>query len=812
MSPLGLYAASALLVLASAVVGRAALVLCGRREWSWTAPALGLAVLVVIGLAAQLPGRDVTVAVLAAGAVVAGAALIALRPHGSWPSVSLWAPVVLLVAAAASVPFAAGGGFDVMGTYVNDDLAFHLYNAEWLRSHAGIEPEQVANGYPLGPHGLVVAVAALTGIAMPEVWTGLLVAVAIVTALASLSVLERLAWPLRTIGALLVGMSYLGAAFYVQSAFKETLMALFVLGFALALREAAREGRAGGRAPGPARAGRRSWRAALGERSWWRFALPAALFAVAAAATYGFPGLAWGAGIAGVWVVMRWGLAWWADRRAAPGAAPVPIARVVAGGAVALLAAAAFGYLAWDRSADFIGGRDVVGSEALANLFDPIPPSQALGLWLSSDYRIVDVSFLGEGGVFTVALALLGLAALGLGLMRLVRGRELALLSGLLVSAGAWAVAAISLGPYVASKSLAILSPLVMLAAIVGIAPERGEGDRAWIARTLIGVAFVAVALGSSYIALSGARLDRDDHGEQLASFRDEVDGKRVLFLGSDVYAPWYLRGADVQAAAGTVPGLERGTDFGLAPRTGERFDVDTYDPETLDEMDYLVTPNSGFQSELPPNFELVGETASFRLYERTGPTPPRLAAPEGDVPGFRLDCDTPLGRDVSRMKGDAHVFTQDPVVAPFGDEYGGGPTGGSFVEWVNEGQPVTRTLDLGAGAWELALEYHSLEPVVVDVPGLLHVELPPNSSRIGPMWDVGTIELDEPAEVSVTVQPRTRPSPGSLLTYERARTGPETILGVVGAVPAGEEREIVPLSEACGRWIDWFTLDEPPR
>ena len=77
-------------------------------------------------------------------------------------------------------------------------------------------------------------------------------------------------------------------------------------------------------------------------------------------------------------------------------------------------------------------------------------------------------------------------------------------------------------------------------------------------------------------------------------------------------------------------------------------------------------------------------------------------------------------------------------------------------------------------------------------------------------MWPVGTIELDEQAEVPVTVQPRTRPSPRNVMSLERARTGPETILGVVGAVPAGEGRDVIPLSEACGRAVDWFEFEEP--
>ena len=74
---------------------------------------------------------------------------------------------------------------------------------------------------------------------------------------------------------------------------------------------------------------------------------------------------------------------------------------------------------------------------------------------------------------------------------------------------------------------------------------------------------------------------------------------------------------------------------------------------------------------------------------------------------------------------------------------------------------------------------------MVVDVPGLLHVELPPNSSRIGPMWPVGTISSragrgpghGQAADEAFAAQ---RDEP------EGAATGPETILGVVGAGPRG--------------------------
>jgi hypothetical protein len=740
-----------------------------------------------------LPGRAVTASVVV-GAVILASLLYLVRTRpalGPAPAVGL--PVAALTAIAASLPFAAGGGLDVMGSYVNNDLAFHLYNAEWLRSHEGIEPQQIADGYPIGPHGLVDALAGLTGVALPEVWTGLLIAVAVITALASLRILGALRPLVRTPAALLVGLSYLGASFYVQSAFKETLMALFALGFALALRDAAREGAETGRA-----------QTARGPVA---VAVPPALLAAACVATYSVPGLAWPLGTLAIWALIAL-----APSRL-PSAREAVAGRrwLVPAALVALVAIAALGVVAWDRAADFIGGREVVGPDALANLFDPIPPYQAFGLWLSSDYRIVDVSFLGHGGAFTWLLAALGLVGFILGLIRLARRRELALLAALAAAAGSYLIGRYSLGPYVGSKALAVMAPLVMLTALLGLAPaarepRRGPGP----ARIALLAAFMSLALASSYIALTGARLDRDDHEAQLGSFRDRVEGKRVLFLGSDEYAPWDLRGASVLAPTAAPPGLYQPMDRLGLPRTGERTDFDSYWPVMLDTFDFVITTNSTYASVPPSNFRPIETTDSFTLYERVGPTPvQRESLPEGELPGAVLDCDTPRGRRLSRERGTANVLDRAPVVHPFGDLYSDTETGGANVRWVKEGQALTAPLELDAGRWDISLQYHSLERVIVDVPGLLHTELPPNSSRIGAYWPAGTIELDEPTTLDITVVPLTRSGLRGKLTLERARTGPETILGTLAAMP-GEEPETVPLSQACGRFVDFYELSGP--
>jgi hypothetical protein len=269
---------------------------------------------------------------------------------------------------------------------------------------------------------------------------------------------------------------------------------------------------------------------------------------------------------------------------------------------------------------------------------------------------------------------------------------------------------------------------------------------------------------------------------------------------------PWDLRGASVRSAVGTAPGLY---PFGYLPggaRTGERVDFDTVTTAMLDDADFAITTNSSYGSEPPANFRPVDSTESFTLWKRTGATPDRLTLVEGELPGEVLDCETARGRRISRLAGRAHVFGVRPVVAPFGEPIAVGETAPLLVD---EGKPATRTFRLPAGRWEVSLQYHSLEPLLVDAPGLLDAELPPNSARIGPYWPVGTIEMREAGQVSVTVQPERRPFLRQMLGGPGfVRTGPQSLVGVLVATRAGEDREAVPLSQACGRLVDWFELD----
>ena len=125
-----------------------------------------------------------------------------------------------------------------------------------------------------------------TGASLVHAFNGLMLSIPAIAALTSLALLERLPGWRRICGALLVGLPYLAASYLIQGAFKETMEALFVLGFAIGLHELAQGRLAGEQGRGPRD------RHALA-------AIPLAALAAGAVYSYSFAGLLWPVGAAG---------------------------------------------------------------------------------------------------------------------------------------------------------------------------------------------------------------------------------------------------------------------------------------------------------------------------------------------------------------------------------------------------------------------------------------------------------------------------------------------------------------------------------
>jgi hypothetical protein len=797
---IGTYVSAALVCAASLLVGHALLVVAGRRSWSWLAPAAGFgAILTVTGVLARAPGHgtSATVGLLALLVVAAGIVLLSadgpkaddMRPDSArrrWGAVREGLPVALLVVLVLSIPFAITARWGLLGVGFNNDLGLHLAWAEWLRGGAGPTPEP---GYPLGPHGLAVAVAAVPGLGLGQAFVGQIVAIGVLTGLTALGALPGLRPARRLLAAVLVAVCYLAASYFAQGAFKETAEALFVLAFAVGLLgiESARGGRR-------AESGRIStgFGPSAGVVGALRFSLPFLALASGIFFVYSFAGLAWPVAILALWSLtlpeVRDALA--PRRLLRLLLRPVTVAAIVllAGAAVAATLVGPFGFV------------HTFNKVAGTNTYGPVSPVEALGVWPASNYRLD-----APGGAKLPALAgAVGALAVALGAAWWARRRELSVPLALAACALLYVASLPFSGDYSQAKALMIAAPLAMLVAIRPLLAEAG----ARLGWTALAVVFVGGAVYSSFLALREAPVGPAGHGAELRAFLPIVHGNPVLYAGQDRYAAYDLLGADTHVPIVEFPDPEVAENPEKPFDTGDAYspiDFDSFSPGTLDRVPYVVTGRAAWNSEAPPNFRRVAATPSFLLWERTGETPEdRHVLLEGTDAGARAGCASPEIRILLGSGGRASLFPAPAI--------------GRKAVWAESnvlgvGEEAAQTLELPAGRWRLSLQYFSPFELTLSAPGFrqeLKAALDgqrPNTISLandGQFWPAGEIV-----------------SEGGPVRFEIAAAEPTTLqelsgyagkaqVGSLVAVPA-EPRRTVPLAQACDEWIDWYESEAAP-
>jgi hypothetical protein len=539
------YAAVLAVCAASILVGAAAVALCGRREWSWVSPAVGLAlVCAVCWGTVRLSGHGLVSAILVPVLVIASAVYLRGRLLGAGEALRLGWPVALGALVATAIPFVVEGHFGILGTSFNPDMSQHLLTTARLAEGHG--SQLLHQGYPLGPHSVVVALNKGLGIGFVQGFDGLSISVMVIAALTALAAFAQLGNLARTAGALVVGLAYVVASYFAQGAFKETLEALFLLAFVLSLRES----------------GAAEW----GGREL-RF-VPAALLAVGAAYTYSFPGLLWLGGAAAVWVLVSLAT----GRRLA--LRPLGLALLV----FVVLVAPEVG-----RMVDFHKFETFdPNGPGLGNLFGQISPFEALGIWPSGDFRLAP----GDGAVPMPAYHLgiaFALVLLVYGAVRCWRRRELAVLSGLAVALLAYAGARAAGTAYTAAKAVEIAAPLAALTILLPLLPEvnsrvsRGMRDKldSRALPALAGVLFLAAAGVCSLLALANAPIGPTSYSPALTGLRPLIANDSTLVVASDTllanehgtpYISWELRGGRVC--------IQAESEVGGKPPTGVRFVV----------------------------------------------------------------------------------------------------------------------------------------------------------------------------------------------------------------------------------------------
>jgi hypothetical protein len=793
---IGTYASAALICAASLLVGRALLALAGRRRWSWLEPAVGFAaILTVTGALARAPGHGSSATVGVALLLIAAAALVWRGEHDVSGALRAGLPVAIVVALVLAIPFAISGRWGLLGVGFNNDLGLHLAWAEWLRSGFGPSPDA---GYPLGPHGLAVATAAVPGISLGQAFIGEIIAIGVLTGLTALGALGEMRPGRRLLAAVMVALPYLAASYYAQAAFKETAEALFVLAFAVFLL-----------APGAPDGGR--W-------ARLRFALPALALFGGIFFSYSFAGVAWP-----IAILAFWSLTQPAVRRALRPRALVRfllrpatlLVLVVLAGLAALALVGPFGF-----ASSF---NKVAGS----NTYGPVNPVEALGIWPASNYRL-DAA----GGAQLPGLAgAIAVLALLVGVAWWVARREATIPIALGAGAALYLISLPSSGDYSQAKALMIVAPLAMLVAIKpllwefpALSSPRGRdssripsessttrGKRSPVLRlawALLAVVFVAGSVYSSFLVLRDAPVGPSGHGGQLQAFLPIVHGKPVLYAGQDRYAAYDLLGADTHVPLVEFPDPDVSPSPEKPFDTGDAYspiDFDSFNRSTLNRFPYVVTSRAAWNSQAPPNFKRVAATPSYVLWERTGPAPEnRHVLLEGTEAGANAGCASPEIRILLANPGRASLFP-DAVIGAKSAWIGGSVLG--------TGEETLQALSLPKGAWNLSIQYFSPFDLTLSAAGFEETLMAaldgqrPNTISLGnngQYWPAGRFHSDG-GPVIFTLKTADASGLQSLTGYDG-----KAYVGELVAVPAKPHR-IVPLSKACNGWIDWYESAKAP-
>ena len=324
--------------------------------------------------------------------------------------------------------------------------------------------------------------------------------------------------------------------------------------------------------------------------------------------------------------------------------------------------------------------------------------------------------------------------------------------------------------------------------------------------RIALGALFTGLALVSTLLALRATPVGTPAHVDELAELQDEVAGKEVAFLSLDRFAPYRLSGAErVQSPGGYVPNP-------LRPRAkkqwgqSEAIDFDSLESDVLDRFGYAVTTGAAYGSSAPENWKPVARDREFRPLEAKREGAGARGARRGPRAGSRS---SPAAADRRRRRATAGVWSTDPIVA---DNDPWHPTGALKAE-----ETAKVELLLPPGRWQISASVQ--QRGAAELPrGCLARRLPAaldgfysNGPGKGPFWPAGELvhggrhrRLQSVRRRGTDLEPPRRAERRAWLGRPRGGSGstarPRT--------PARSEQRParVPLRQACGRYVDWYT------
>jgi hypothetical protein len=763
----------------------------------------GLAALVVVATlttnwAAPAPLTPIVVVLLAAGGIGSSSGRVrALRPE--LPALA----AALGVFAVFAAPIVLSGEPTLAGYGVLGDTAIQLIGIDRLLEHGhglgGLAPStyQAAlhgyfdSGYPFGAQVAIGAVRPLVGADAAWIYQPGLAFLVAMLAL-SLYWLTRQLVRSRWIGAAVAFVAAQPALVYayaLQGSVKElataTIVALLVA-LTTAFAEAVR------RTPGDVRA-----------------TLPLAVAAAAGIAVVGPAVVPWLGPVALAALVVS----------VRSGAARVPLLRQAAAFVAAVLVLSLPALL---HLGDFftVTTGVVTATEEVGNLIGPLDPLQAVGIWINGDYRL-DPG--GSGRPLTLLLIGLALAAAVVGVAWAVRRRAWGPLLYVGTSLLGCAVVVAAGSPWADAKALMIVSPAVLLAALLGAAALVEGGLPRMRAAVPAGVALAVVLAGGvllsnafAYRDVKLAPFDRFDELRQIGQ-RDDVHGP-LLTTEFEEFAKHFLRDDDPSGVSEAFS--PRPADPAPLGRPGPRFgfasDLDDLSQQYVHAYRTILLRRSPVASRPPADYRRTWQGRWYELWERSPDGPEVLDhSPLGSAGAAAA---VPRCSDVATLAARARAAGADLAYVPR-------PLPPAFLptqaadrpsSWGQDGAEPLRLRTNGAGAVSGTLDVPAAGrydvwlggsfggPVDVEVDGRRVGALRRELSGRGEYAPVGaSIELAAgPHRVRIVRAGRSL-SPGAAASS----IGPLMLTPAGAAAP--EVRRVAPRDwrSLCGMPLDWIEI-----
>jgi hypothetical protein len=775
----GTYLSAGIILLASLLVGRAVMLALGRRQASFIEGAVGLSTLILVcTLAIRLPGHADTSVAAFGVLLIASLFFLNLRREAILgPAVGIALPVAVVAGLLASLPFIASGHIGVPGVGLNNDMAMHLVDTDYLLDPTGPEPQSIVNGYPIGPHSLVATVVHLLDTEPVHGWLGLLVMAPILTALTSLGVLRRLPGWRHILGAVLVGVAYLTASVLGIAGFKELIAGMFLIAFAIGLREIERspDGRIA-------------------------ILVGLALITAAMIPVYSLPGVGWLVITGGLWIVAQ---LLRAREEGGPEGMRVLVRVSLPYVIPALIVLVLVGLTQLPKVIDFVESGSI-GNVADTNskLRYVVSPLETLGIWPSGNWLLGTHDF-SHDWVYWL-FGLIGIAGLIVGFRWWTGRRDYAVPAAVVSGIVIYLLTKFAEdgGLYILAKAVVVPASVVMLLVVTALlAPGGGPAKR------IFATVFIALAAYSSFLALRDTIVAADNRLHAMAEFRDQVAGQSVLALTSDRFTDYGLRTATVYSPAFNAENRV------LSTRAKEQrlpIDFDSVPTEVLNQYPYAITTSAAYQSHAPPGWTPVDTTDSYRLWRRTGTTPPISILAEEARPGRIFRCGNPKFRRILEGGGEALVWPR-PVIAKrlywTAGTGGSGPAKGTGDAPVDNnlapGRATSQTINLPPGEWSLSIQYVSpvtairvrADGIEERLPSGMDAAIPYRPDQ-GPYWPVGELTSDGgPITVSVQADDVNR------LQQALGVDAPAVIGNLTAVNRTGIRR--VPTAAACGLYVD---------